>query len=46
MNAQIKKGLEVFEMKGLRAIYGLRRVDRIRNERIRERCVNGRGDCA
>src|ERR1700755_96343 len=30
MNAQIRKGLEVFEMKGLRAICGLRRVDRIR----------------
>ena len=43
MNAQIRKGLEVFEMKGLRAICGLRRVDRIRNERIREMCECKRG---
>ena len=43
MNAQIRKRLEVFEMKGLRAICGLRRVDRIRNERIREMCGWKRG---
>ncbi|KAL7644492.1 UNVERIFIED_CONTAM: hypothetical protein RMT77_005324 [Armadillidium vulgare] len=43
MNAQIRKRLEVFEMKGLRAICGLRRVDRIRNERIIEMCGWKRG---
>src|ERR1700755_2886271 len=43
MNAQFRKRLEVFEMKGLRAICGLRRVDRIRNERIREMCGWKRG---
>src|ERR1700755_231052 len=43
MNAQIRKRLEVFEMKGLRAICGLRKVDRIRNERIREMCRWKRG---
>src|ERR1700755_3177614 len=43
MNAQFRKRLEVFEMKGLRAVCGLRRVDRIRNERIREMCGWKRG---
>ena len=43
MNAQIRKRLDVLEMKGLRAICGLRRVDRVRNERIREMCGWNRG---
>ncbi|KAL7647978.1 UNVERIFIED_CONTAM: hypothetical protein RMT77_001594 [Armadillidium vulgare] len=43
VNAQVKKRLNVFEMKGLRAICGLRREDKIRNERIREICGWRRG---
>src|ERR1700755_1290274 len=43
INAQIRKGLEVFEMKVLRAICELRRVDRIRNERIIKMCEWKRG---
>lgn len=34
MNAQVMKRSDVFEMKVLRAIFGLSRADRIRNERM------------
>ena len=38
INAWARKSLNVFEMKGLRAICKLRRIAKIRNERIREIC--------
>ena len=38
LNAKEKYSLEVFEMKDLRSICGISLRDRIRNERIRERC--------
>src|ERR1044072_9048509 len=38
INARMRRNLNVFEMKGLRAICKLRRIDQIRNERIREMC--------
>ena len=38
LSARARKSLNVFEMKGLRAICKLRRIDRIRNDRIREMC--------
>jgi len=38
LNAKEKNDLEVFEMKGLRSMCGLTIRDRVRNERIRERC--------
>src|SRR6201990_3099627 len=37
LSARARKSLNVFEMKGLRAICNLRRIDRIKIERIRER---------
>src|SRR5215469_9132122 len=43
LNAKEKYTLEVFEMKGLRSICGISLRDRIRNERIRERCGWDRG---
>ena len=44
INAWVRKSLNVFEMKVLRAIYNkLRRIYRIRNERIREICKWKRG---
>src|SRR6201990_1794783 len=43
LSARARKSLNVFEMKGLRAICKLRRIDRIRNERIREMCKWKRG---
>lgn len=38
LNAKERKKVDVFDMKCLRAVSGVRRVDRVRNERIRERC--------
>ena len=38
MNATTRRRVEVFEMNGLRAICKLRRVDRVRNNRIKEMC--------
>lgn len=38
LNARARKKLEVFEMKGLRAVCGVSRRDRIRNREVRERC--------
>lgn len=38
INAQAKKRLNVFEMDGQSAICDLRRIDKIRYERIREMC--------
>ena len=38
LNARSKKKLEVFEMKGLRAVCGVSKRERIRNRVIRERC--------
>src|SRR5215469_11704513 len=43
LSAKERKALEVFEMKGLRSMCGIRVSDRIRNERIRERCRWERG---
>src|ERR1044072_6629154 len=43
ISARAKKSLNVFEMKALRAICKLRRIDRNRNERIREMCKWKRG---
>jgi len=43
MSVNEKKKLEVFEMKCLRRICGVNRMDRIRNEEIRRRCGIGRG---
>ena len=43
LSARARKSLNVFEMKGLRAICKLRRIDRIRNDRIREMCKWKRG---
>src|SRR5215469_4732352 len=39
LDAKERNDLEVFEMKGLRSICGLSIRDRVRNVRIRERCV-------
>src|ERR1700755_1328703 len=36
ISVRARKSLNVFEMKGLRAICKLRRIDRIKKERIRE----------
>src|ERR1700755_3191838 len=38
ISARARKSFNVFEMKGLRAICKLRRIDRVRNERIKEMC--------
>src|SRR5678815_1151082 len=38
LNSKMKKRVEVLEMKGLRDICGIKRVDRIRNVRIRDMC--------
>src|SRR5215469_3312559 len=38
LNARERSDLEVFEMKGLRSMCGITIRDRIRSERIRERC--------
>ena len=38
LSAQEKRNIEVFEMMCLRHICGIRRVDRVRNASIRERC--------
>ena len=38
LNARKRKKIEVFEMKGLRAICGVCRRDRVRNVRIKEMC--------
>ena len=38
LNRRMKKKLEVYEMKGLRAVCGISRMDRVRNVRIREMC--------
>ena len=38
LSARDRSRLEVVEMKCLRSICGLRRVDRVRNEEIRRRC--------
>src|SRR5215469_6470434 len=43
LSAKERKALEVFEMKGLRSMCGIRVSDRIRNERIREICRWERG---
>src|SRR5215469_7963058 len=43
LSAKERKAIEVFEMKGLRSMCGIRVSDRIRNERIRERCRWERG---
>src|SRR5215469_3803465 len=43
LNAKERSDLEVFEMKGLRNMCGITIRDRIRNERIRERCGWERG---
>ena len=38
LSAQEKRKIEVFEMMSLRNICGIRRVDRVRNAIIKERC--------
>ena len=38
LNARKRKKVEVFEMKGLRAVCGISRRERVRNVRIRELC--------
>ena len=38
LNARERKKVDVMEMKCLRSICGVRLVDRVRNERVRERC--------
>ena len=38
MNAKVRKKIEVLEMRVLREIAGVRRVDRVRNKRIRYTC--------
>ena len=43
MNARKGKKIEIFEMKGLRAVCGVSRRDRVRNARIKEQCAWGRG---
>jgi len=43
LNARKRKKVEVFEMKGLRAVCGVSRRDRVRNVRIKEQCAWGRG---
>src|SRR5215469_12929114 len=43
LNAKERSDLEVFEMKGLRSMYGVSIRDRVRNVRIRERCGWERG---
>src|ERR1700755_3435008 len=43
LSARARKSLNIFEMKCLRAICKLRRIDRIRNDRIREMCKWKRG---
>src|SRR5215469_1445862 len=43
LNASERNDLKVFEMKGLRSMYGVSIRDRVRNVRIRERCGWERG---
>ena len=38
LNAKVRKRLEVLEMDGLRGVCSLRRIDRVRNERIKQLC--------
>src|ERR1700755_1127449 len=38
LNARKRKKIEVFEMKGLRAVCGVGKRDRVRNVRIKEMC--------
>ena len=42
-NESVRRRLEVIEMKALRMICGVRRRDRVRNERVREMCGWRRG---
>ena len=41
VSAKVKKKIEVLEMRVLREIVGVRRVDRIRNARVRNMCESG-----
>ena len=43
INARMRRKIEVFEMKALRAVCGIGRMDRVRNVRIREMCEWKRG---
>ena len=43
ISARARKSLNDFQMKGLRVICKLRKIDWIRNERIREMCKWKRG---
>ena len=43
MNAKVRKRVEVFEMKGLRSASGVRRIEKIRNTRIKEMCNWNKG---
>src|SRR5215469_17446918 len=43
LNEKERNDLEVFQMKGLRSMCGVSIRDRVRNVRIRERCVWERG---